>query len=74
MAQAIIFPSDGHPGRRRMLALMLFSVAFLSLQYSLLKQQSRYALNTLAGVAYNCVSALTFSDSNSAETLTLASF
>ena len=56
-----------------MLALMLFSVAFLSLQYSLLKQQSRYALNTLAeSVAYNCVSALTFSDSNSAS-LTLAS-
>ena len=33
-----------------MLALMLFSVAFLSLQYSLLKQQSRYALNTLPRV------------------------
>ena len=56
-----------------MLVLVIFSIAFLSLQYTLLKQQSRYALNTLAeSVAYNCISALTFNDNNSA-TLTLAS-
>jgi Signal transduction histidine kinase len=55
------------------LTLILFSTICVALQYSLLKQQSRYALNTLAeSVAYNCISALTFNDNNSA-TLTLTS-
>ena len=56
-----------------MLALTIFSIAFLSLQYSMLKQQTQDGLNILANsVAYNTISAVTFNDSTSA-TQTLAS-
>ncbi|MGL4206489.1 MAG: response regulator [Aeromonadaceae bacterium] len=56
-----------------MLTLIIFSIAFLSLQYSMLKQQSQNGLNILANsVAYNTISAVTFNDNTSA-TQTLAS-
>ena len=56
-----------------MLTLTIFSIAFLSLQCSMLKQQSQNGLNILANsVAYNTISAVTFNDNTSA-TQTLSS-